>query len=333
MIMFRRFTHSRKIKLDPNAPEYQKVGALLIDPSCSGSGIIGRDEMPTLHLPSPNSNPAPSSYKSKARQDRHSSLKRNHTSSSEPLDLVDDNGTITPINSPSDLQTRLAALSAFQFSLLLHAMAFPSAHKITYSTCSIHAAENEAVVTSALASSIAKERGWRILKRDEQVRGMREWPIRGDAEACGGDDAGQAGEEVADACIRANKGDEYGTMGFFLAAFVRHRDVPVDDRAARVMRDEKGFIVRDLMGIPVTAFPEEQDEEEWNGFEEEEEDYSENGVEMREERVEGKVNSTESDGIVDIVAGSQADIVGNRGKKRKRKMKKGKKSSSILGRS
>jgi 25S rRNA (cytosine2278-C5)-methyltransferase len=302
------------LKTDPNAPEYQKVGALLLDPSCSGSGIIGRDEMPILHLPSPNSNPAPSTYKSKTKQDRHPTLKRKHTSSSEPLDLVDDNGTITPINSPSDLQTRLAALSAFQLSLLLHAMTFPSAHKITYSTCSIHAAENEAVVTSALASSIAKERGWRILKRDEQVRGMREWPVRGEVEACGGDDAGQAGEEVADACIRANKGDEYGTMGFFLAAFVRDRDVPVDDRAARVMRDEKGFIVRDLMGIPVMAFSEEQDEEEWNGFEED--DCS--------ERVEGEVNSTEPDGIVDIVAGKQADVAGNRGKKRKRKTKKGK---------
>ena len=198
---------------------------------------------------------------------------------------------------------------------------------MTYSTCSIHTAENEAVVTSALASSIAHERGWRILKRDEQVRGMREWPMRGDRQACSAEN-GEGGEVVAEACIRANKGDEYGTMGFFLAAFVRDRDVPLDDRAARVMRDEKGFIVRDLMGMPVMAFPSDE-EEEWNGFEGDDDDddnenENEGGTEMRDESVEGEVITTESERMLDVVAGGQTDVVGKRGKKRKRKVKKGK---------
>jgi 25S rRNA (cytosine2278-C5)-methyltransferase len=250
------------LKTDLNAPEYRKVGALLLDPSCSGSGIVGRDDMPELHLPELK-HAGPSTTKSKSKPQSEETLKRKRNNEKEPFEIIDDDGTVTAMTSSSDLQTRLQALSAFQLSLLLHAFAFPSAHKITYSTCSIHSAENEAVVTQALDSKIARDRGWRILRRDEQVRGMREWLIRGDGEAC-------KDQEVADACIRANKDDDFGTIGFFVAGFVRDRDVSkMEQVAARVMRDENGFIIRDLMGIPVMAPPD--NEEEWNGFGDDEE--------------------------------------------------------------
>jgi putative methyltransferase len=39
------------LKTDPKSAAFKNVGALLLDPSCSGSGIIGRDDMPELHLP------------------------------------------------------------------------------------------------------------------------------------------------------------------------------------------------------------------------------------------------------------------------------------------
>ncbi|GJC95065.1 NOL1/NOP2/sun family protein [Colletotrichum higginsianum] len=39
------------LDVDPEADAYKHVGALLLDPSCSGSGIVGRDSMPELHLP------------------------------------------------------------------------------------------------------------------------------------------------------------------------------------------------------------------------------------------------------------------------------------------
>lgn len=245
------------LKVDPNCPEYRNVGALLLDPSCSGSGIIGRDDMPELYLPEPKLTPDSSSSKGKSRPQTKQALKRKRNDETEPLGIIEDDGTVTSMTSHSDLQARLQALSTFQLSLLLHAFAFPSAHKITYSTCSIHSTENEAVVTQALSSKIAQDRGWRILNRNEQVRGMREWPIRGDREACND-------EKVAEACIRTNKDDDFGTMGFFVVGFVRDRDASGIYVAARVMRDEKGFIVRDLMGIPVVAAPDEA--EEWNGF-------------------------------------------------------------------
>ncbi len=47
---------------------------------------------------------------------------------------------------------RLAQLASFQLATILHAMnAFPKLRRLTYSTCSIHAVENEDVVQAALA--------------------------------------------------------------------------------------------------------------------------------------------------------------------------------------
>lgn len=209
------------LKTDPSAPVYKRVGALLLDPSCSGSGIVGRDEMPELHLPVlKQAAPSSAGKISKGLKKGIKGLepeqvrKRKREDQEDLMDvMVDDDGAVTAVTTEEELKARLAALSAFQLELLLHAFKYPAAKKITYSTCSIHAEENEMVVVKALESDVAKERGWRLLKRNEQVRGMKQWPVRGSQDECG--------KDIAEACIRANKGDEHGTMGFFLAGFVR----------------------------------------------------------------------------------------------------------------
>lgn len=250
------------LKADPDAPMYKKVGALLLDPSCSGSGIIGRDDMPELHLPilkkvelSSKTGSNSNNKRTRLPDPTKETRKRKREDFDEKLDvMVDDDGMVTAVDTVDELQARLTALSKFQLELLLHAFKFPSARKITYSTCSIHAEENEQVVTKALSSSIAKERGWRLLKRPEQIRGLKEWPVRGDLAAASGD------AELAEACIRANKGDEHGTMGFFLAGFVRDSNVPAGIEA-QFLRDERGHMVRDVWGFPVKVLPEETGEE------------------------------------------------------------------------
>ena len=270
------------LKTNPSDRMYKNVGALLLDPSCSGSGIIGRDDMPELHLPS--SKPAANgtskdSKKTKASDAEKDTRKRKREEPKEAEVLVDDDGVETVVSTEDELKVRLAALSSFQLELLLHAFKFPAAKKITYSTCSIHAEENEFVVQKALESATAKERGWRILEREDQVRGMREWPVRGSLEACDED------PELAKSCIRANKGDEHGTMGFFLAGFVREGS-PARNLDDEILRDERGHLVRDVLGMPVRnqsgerqgnvrteamlgkgLEPQEPlDEEEWEGF-------------------------------------------------------------------
>ncbi|KAL2201205.1 S-adenosyl-L-methionine-dependent methyltransferase [Corynascus similis CBS 632.67] len=256
------------LKTDPNAPEFQSVGALLLDPSCSGSGIVGRDDTPEFHLPSATASSSSSSKSSsKAALNgaaNAKTLKRKRQSPPPQTVLVDDDGKETIVSSEKALQARLEALASFQLKIVLHALAFPAATHVTYSTCSTHAAENEQVVRRALRSPIARSGGWRILRRDEQPRGLREWPVRGDPEAIlnNDDDAGgpndcDKDEVITEACVRADREDGRGVMGFFVAAFVRDKGPPCDggemddrDNDGPYVRDAQGRIVRDENGIP-----------------------------------------------------------------------------------
>lgn len=215
------------LQVKPENSSWKHVGALLLDPSCSGSGIVGRDEMPVLHLPT-RKDGVPSKPHGQAgiarrtearkrkRDEKKAEKEEKSTRDINPKEtMVDDDGTTTAISSTEEYNARLEALSKFQLELLEHAFKFPNAKKITYSTCSIHAEENEHVVMKALQSKVAKQRGWKIMERKDQVDGLRRWPVRGGFDHCAGD------EVVAEACIRTNKDDGFGTMGFFVAGFIR----------------------------------------------------------------------------------------------------------------
>ncbi len=287
------------LKVKPTAEEHKNVGALLLDPSCSGSGIVGRDEMPELHLPSPNAKAERPSHKppprrisktkaaekvakaaereaKEAAKRAAASLKRKRGAEKEDEEdgvevFRDDDGVPTEVMSTKTMQERLDALADFQLELLQHAMSFPAAKKITYSTCSIHMEENENVVLDAIRSDIAKERGWRVLKRDEQISGMREWPVRGtqefveDNRDIEDEFVGPSLEDVKEACIRAHKGDGRGTMGFFVCAFVRDGDV--DAKVEAKMKKEAPAPQAEMMDINKEAA--EKDDEEGGGISDE----------------------------------------------------------------
>ncbi|KAF2849167.1 S-adenosyl-L-methionine-dependent methyltransferase, partial [Plenodomus tracheiphilus IPT5] len=239
------------IAAKPDSDEYANVGAILLDPSCSGTGIVGRDDAIKMHLPEAQGGrtalPTPGKGKKRKRGDEES--KPDDDTATLSLDMDESAPEETMV--VGKLSERLTALSAFQLHILTHAMRFASAHKITYSTCSIHFEENEGVVFQALATSVAKERGWRILTRDEQVEGLRNWNMRGVWE----DDklnlvvTESRKKEVLDGCIRCDKGTEEGTMGFFVAGFVR-------EGASDAME-----LVEDGA----------EDTEEWNGFDDDDE--------------------------------------------------------------
>lgn len=233
--------------IDPESGLFRNVGALLLDPSCSGSGIVGRDHMPPLHLPdSYGANPEMRRKPPPIRKRKRTDEEAEET----PLELR--LASEQPLSS-KEVSMRLEALSSFQLALVLHAFKFPAAHKVTYSTCSVYAEENEEVVLKALHSDIAKERGWRLLSRQRQVRGLREWPVRGSVEASKGD------HEVADACIRCYEGDGRGTMGFFVAAFYRDSKPPNFGFNTPSAQDSHGLTTKHMLDMsqskPLIAVP------------------------------------------------------------------------------
>lgn len=207
------------LRVDLNKSPWKDVGSLLLDPSCSGSGIVGRDE--TLRVILPSKQPI-DQLKSKSKK-----RKRTVNVKQQPQSMSQEHEEESPMSedNPTDqLTARLLALSTFQLKLLLHAFQFPKARKVAYSTCSVYGEENEQVVMKALQSPIAKERGWRILTRDNQISGLRDWKIRGNVQACKDAAADDPFDEVAEACIRCEKDTKEGTQGFFVAAFVRDVD-------------------------------------------------------------------------------------------------------------
>ncbi|WVQ74949.1 hypothetical protein IAR50_004557 [Cryptococcus sp. DSM 104548] len=149
---------------DPKSKEFKNVTRILLDPSCSGSGIVNR------------------------------------------LDYLVDDDT----EESDSKNERLEKLAGFQLQMILHAFKFPSATRIVYSTCSIHAEEDERVVMSALQSGIAKERGWGLAKRAGVIPS---WERRGRPEETGGN------KDLAESVIRCLPEDK--TNGFFVSCFVR----------------------------------------------------------------------------------------------------------------
>ena len=247
------------LRLDPNDPAYNNVAALLLDPSCSGSGIVGRDSMPRVALPSADVGMGVARNKTKRKRPTLIIPPRSTS------DSLEEEVPVAGIDSEK-LQVRLRALSAFQLKLIKHAFRFPSARKITYSTCSIHAEENEHVVVEALRSIEAQQRGWRILQREEQVTGMREWGIRGDRQACERLMEGRDEETdvITEGCIRCEKGTQEGTMGFFVVGFVREENMGLDRNVgASISSDGGGHGDDQLTHYQCT----DHSDSEWQGFE------------------------------------------------------------------
>ncbi|CAL1716825.1 unnamed protein product [Somion occarium] len=152
------------LTVSPDDPKYNSVTHILLDPSCSGSGIVNRLD----HL---------------------------LESESESMD---------------DRETRLNKLADFQLMMIKHAMKFPSVKRIVYSTCSIHAAENEHVVRDALQSEECLSGRFDLASPGDVLPA---WKRRGIPEEM---------NNPADAAslVRCSPGED-ATNGFFVSLFVR----------------------------------------------------------------------------------------------------------------
>ncbi|KAI9845890.1 MAG: hypothetical protein M1837_004425 [Sclerophora amabilis] len=196
------------LRLDPENESWLRISALLLDPSCSGSGMVGREEPQQVIFPSASGTP-------------RRGKKRPYSVESHSIPMTNDDSEDNLVVE-RDLPQRLSMLAAFQQKMLIHAFRFSSARRVVYSTCSIYAEENENVIVGALRSAVAREKGWRILSREEQISGLCEWNTRGDLTACSTLISDQQdASNMAEACIRCYRNDEEGMMGFFVAGFTR----------------------------------------------------------------------------------------------------------------
>jgi len=252
------------LQAQPDDSKYANVTGILLDPSCSGSGIVGRDDEPTLHLPASHlaadqqprqSQPHPASRKRKRSRHAH---QEHHSPQPEPASSSQPGESERGINGVGahHVVQRLEALAAFQLRLLQHAMSFPAARRIVYSTCSVHTEENEGVVVRALDSHIAKSTGWKLLPRKKQCAGLQRWPIRGSeypSDASSPTTTTHQNQlDLEAACIRCEKGTSQGTMGFFVAAFFRD--------------PQNSHVATSVPNSDNDAAPEQVQEDEWAGF-------------------------------------------------------------------
>jgi len=106
------------LQVNPLDKQYSKVEYILLDPSCSGSGIVNRFDF------------------------------INNTGNQSSTTDEQENSTEEKMN----IEGRLKSLSKFQLSTLLHAFKFPNVKRVVYSTCSINQEENEDVVKQALSA-------------------------------------------------------------------------------------------------------------------------------------------------------------------------------------
>ena len=232
------------LKLNPSHSPARDVRAILLDPSCSGSGIIDRDEKLKFDLPKVEMDPL--QPRALGKRKRNAAAQPTRTIRTLETDEV-----LAENTTQDALSTRLTSLSEIQVKMIMHAMSFPKARKIVYSTCSTYVDENESVVLQALTSSVAQSRGWRILNRDEQVTPLRDWVHRGQKEAFS---SHSLSEFLADSCIRCLKNTEDGTQGFFVAGFVRD--------STEHTGELNGFVPEERNVV----LPDDDFEETWEGF-------------------------------------------------------------------
>lgn len=162
------------LSLDPLSPEFAHVTAVLLDPSCSGSGMRAR--WGGVEAGGGGATPTVSAEE-----------------------------TAAPPVPPRDA-ARVRSLADFQLRALTHAFRFPSVRRVVFSTCSLFCEENEDVVAAALRADarfklIAALPEWPMrgvprsaLDTETAARCVRWHP---GARVLGGEDLGETGFFVA----------------------------------------------------------------------------------------------------------------------------------------
>ena len=233
---------------DTNQNEYANLTCIVLDPSCSGSGLYHRNG---------TSN---DTKKGSTTMQQSSQYLTNHDNPQQ--------------------QQRIQKLSNFQITCLRHALtSFPNVHTVIYSTCSVHVLENEHVVASVFGTNSSNADDcdkvdtknirdeWSIVAPPD----LQNWKRRGvdlrHAKCEGSDDDkvlkelssdepdvtdlyGDLTNEEINCFIRTNHEDR--TNGFFVACFQRKNIVqsPNKKRKSR-LSDSTKHVTPDSQNLPI----------------------------------------------------------------------------------
>ncbi|CCW62319.1 unnamed protein product [Phytomonas sp. EM1] len=180
-----------------SSDDREATEGILLDPSCSASGVTTRVDVALMH-----------------HRRQHPSGEPDEVEPHEPEGEEGpyaNSGTIDPEaqgNTFSADIERVRKLASLQRKLLAHSLlSFQNCRTVVYSTCSVHEEENEAVVRQVLEDSRVHERGWRL---SNIMPGL--WRTRGITKA---DDT-----FPLDYTIRCDPAVD-ATNGFFVARFDR----------------------------------------------------------------------------------------------------------------
>ena len=201
------------LELNPADPKFARVRCVLLDPSCSGSGTAATRgdyliaaargeavDVEAIALAPPDHDAdARGSEPRRPEGEKKKTKKKKTKTETAPAEEE-----LTPPRVAA-ARARVASLARFQTEALRKALSFPSAERVSYSTCSVYPAENERVVAAVLPE--ARRLGF------ELERALPAWHRRG-LRGHGLRDA------EADALLRADQFED-DCEGFFVALFSR----------------------------------------------------------------------------------------------------------------
>eukprot|EP00796_Vickermania_ingenoplastis_P008251 gene8251-5772_t len=148
---------------DLASSDREATEAILLDPSCSASGVVTRVDVALMY-----------------------ERRKSSGTSSSPADVGEtaEDGEAAAIdaadqeNNFSSNEERVTKLARLQRKLLAHALlSFDNCRTVVYSTCSVHEEENEGVIREVLRDERVQARGWsltNIMPKQWKTRGIRQ---------------------------------------------------------------------------------------------------------------------------------------------------------------